>query len=307
MKVERPCSNTAVAGARRLAGIFLVWVFMLVCGCERVGEIPTDPEQLEAALFKAVKWEGQRRTHALIEAGAKINARDHGGWTPLHYAINRMRDGKFRDMGTIRSLIVEAGADVNAVSNEGFAPVSLAAEVGAIECLDLLLENGADVNFHDDVGMNLLMLAVNSRQTEMAEHLIKRGADVNELMPRGGGALYIAVQRRSPDAVRLLIEHGSEIGGSEKLEAPIIAAASLRNEEVVKLLLAAGADVNAVNQATGITALHRAVASGSPSIISLLLAAGANVNALNAAAATPRALAEQMGDPEVISLLSAGS
>ena len=73
MKVERPCSNTAVAGARRLAGIFLVWVFMLVCGCERVGEIPTDPEQLEAALFKAVKWEGQRSEEHTSELQSRRN------------------------------------------------------------------------------------------------------------------------------------------------------------------------------------------------------------------------------------------
>lgn len=304
-------SNTRlapIAGVRRLAGICMLWLLMLACGSDRVGEIPNDPKKLETALFDAVKWEGPRRTHALIEAGAKVNARDHGGWTPLHYAINRMRDGKFRDMRTIKSLIIENGADVNAISNGGFTPVSVSVEVGSIETLDLLLESGADEAFHDDVGMSLLMLAVNSRQIEMAEHLLERGADVNEQMPRGGGALFIAVMRRSPDAVRLLIKHGSKVDGSEKVAAPIISAASLRNnEEVAKLLLAAGADVNAVSRADGMTALHRAVESGGHPMIKLLLEAGANADALNADAATPRSLAELTGDAEIIGLLNPSS
>ena len=290
----------------RLAGACLALALITGCSFERVGEIPNDPEELQAALFHAAKWEGPRRTSALIEAGALVDARDLGGWTPLHYAINRMRDKEYRDMRTLRSLIEEAGADIHAISNDGFTPVSLAAQIGAIEALDLLLEHGADASTQDDDGLSLLMIAVNKKQNEMAEHLLQLGADVNQQLPQGGGALFIAVQRNSPDMVRLLIERGTNVGGTEKSAAPIIFAAALRNEEVVTLLLKAGADVNAVNQKNGATAIHRAVESG-PSMVKLLLEAGANVNVLNLEGKTPLAIAELVGDAEMISLLSAGT
>ena len=78
----------------------------LSVGCyERIGFIPSDPDQLRTALFKAVKYDGPGRCKALIEAGAQVDARDQIGWTPLHYAINRLRIPGEDDIRTIKVLV----------------------------------------------------------------------------------------------------------------------------------------------------------------------------------------------------------
>lgn len=290
----------------RLSMAGLMLTLMTGCSLELVGEIPTDPVQLQEALFQAAKWEGPRRTQALIEAGARADAREFNGWTPLHYAINRLRDKKHAKVRVVKVLIESDSADVSAITNDGETPVGLSVQHGAIEVLDLLLEHGADVITQSDGGLTPLMVAVGSEDIEMAQHLLEIGVDVNEQLPRGGGALHVATSSRNLEAMRLLFEYGADVDGSGKSSAPIIFAAALHHENVVKLLLEAGADVNAINQKNGMTALHRAVESG-PVMVKLLLAAGANVNVLNRDAQTPLSIAEQAGDPETISLLSTGS
>ena len=62
-------------------------------------------------------------------------------------------------------------------------------------------------------------------------------------------------------------------------------------EEAVKLLLDAGADVNAVNEAD-FTALHGAAYRGLNEVIQILVEHGANINARDFRGRTPYRLAE---------------
>ena len=69
--------------------------------------------------------------------------------------------------------------------------------------------------------------------------------------------------------------HGLAVFASPfRIEAPLDAAAWSGNAEAVRLLLAAGADVNAKN-GLGWTALHEAVRLGHPDVAELLRAHGA--------------------------------
>ena len=76
------------------------------------------------------------------------------------------------------------------------------------------------------------------------------------------------------------------------------------SQELIELLLDAGADVNAPT-ARGNTPLHIAAFKGYTGIVTLLLARGADRTARNAAGQTPEALARQFKKEETARALQA--
>jgi ankyrin repeat protein len=92
--------------------------------------------------------------------------------------------------------------------------------------------------------------------------LLRRGADVNETDKNGVSPLHRAVRFRSPSAVKLLLEKGADVNavdrrtGSTPLHravthtgAPATAGKSEQIVEIIRLLLAHGADRTIKNKA----------------------------------------------------------
>ena len=79
---------------------------------------------------------------------------------------------------------------------------------------------------------------------------------------------------------------------------PLHAAAAGRHAEVCRLLLAAGADVNAT-QHGGHAPLHEAAASGDIELVELFLSAGADAAARTDGGRTPAEVAEAAGHADV--------
>jgi ankyrin repeat protein len=72
--------------------------------------------------------------HILLDAGAKINAIDYQGNTPLHLAIQHVKE---ENIDVIQTLI-ERGADLTASNEEGFTPTMLAAHIKNDACIKIL-------------------------------------------------------------------------------------------------------------------------------------------------------------------------
>ena len=98
-------------------------------------------------LHTAVKFDKIVAASVLIASGAKINAKDDDGDTPLHMI--------FPPSLEIARLLVENGADVNAKDKEGWTALhdlghsDLLSDRGydnALRVVRFLLKNGADVN-----------------------------------------------------------------------------------------------------------------------------------------------------------------
>jgi ankyrin repeat protein len=152
----------------------------------------------------------------------------------------------------------------------------------------------------------------------------------------GVSALLAAVYRRNPDAVAALRATGihlnvfeaAALGDVDRVQHllqtnaaratdystdgfhPLGLAAFFGHFEVLKLLLASGADVLAPSRnAMRVTALHSAVADGGSSENALaLIAAGADPNAKQRHGWTPLHAAAQTGDRTVVeALLEAGA
>lgn len=305
----RACAPRSVhpkSASWRVAVTCSVLALAVACLDDGVGEIPSDATELKDAIFHSVKYDNTKRIQALVDAGAPTNQPDLLGWTPLHYAVNRLHNPDFDEPELIS--VIASGPDTNldAQDNSGLRPIDLATKFGSIEVLEILTKNGASLDLIDNEGLTLLMTAVKHQQVEMAEYLIKMGSDPNEQLPAGGTALFLAVRSRTPAMVALLLEHGADVHGNERADDPIIFAAALNNEDVIKLLVDAGANVNAVNRNNGYTPLHRAVASG-PTMIELLLKLGARPSVSDQQGETALDLATKLGHEESIRLLSEAS
>jgi len=134
------------------------------------------------------------------------------------------------------------------------SPLINAISFGDINMVKELIDAGADVN-ESDQGLFLPIVVASSRRTPIGlailKLLIDRGADVNK------------------------VEDGLGLGTTTAL----IAAVTERNIEGVKLLLDAGADPSGAND-SGLTPLHYAANfSGDYDIVKILLASGADVHA----------------------------
>lgn len=145
-----------------------------------------------------------------------------------------------------------------------------------------LLRRGANVNAHTKNYDPPLIEATRSGDYFMVRLLLRAGANVNIEDSNGETALVSAVSDMplNMPLVKLLIDHGAATTGKAGAAALILAARS-GNLDAVKLLLAHGANVNAVierNEQSGETALMGAAYFGSADMVQLLLDKGANVN-----------------------------
>ncbi|MGH3567071.1 MAG: ankyrin repeat domain-containing protein [Pseudonocardia sp.] len=85
---------------------------------------------------------------------------------------------------------------------------------------------------------------------------------------------------------RVLLDAGAPVDGHPAAsETPLITAASYGDAEVARILVDAGADLEATGPATGGTALHHAAVFGMTDVVDLLVAVGATIHNLVEAAA----------------------
>ena len=125
-------------------------------------------------------------------------------------------------------------------------------------------------------------------------------ASVRRLSPDGFTALHLAAFFGKPEVARMLLDAGASVDTyttNDFANQPLHAAAAGRHLEVCRVLVAAGADVNAT-QHGGYTPLHEAAQHGDIEMVELFLSAGA-VPSLRVAEGTPADLAEAAGHPDV--------
>jgi ankyrin repeat protein len=159
-----------------------------------------------------------------------------------------------------------------------------------------------------------LVQAVEAGNAEVVDFLIKEGADVNRLHRDGMTPVHYAVLEEEPEILEKLILAGGNVRRSDKhgntpLHTLFTIGGSFdgidKKVERIRLLLAHGANVNAVNL-DGDTPLLVAVSSFicHPKWVQVLLAGGPNVNMVNSKGETALILAAgNVQCPDIITLL----
>jgi uncharacterized protein len=183
-----------------------------------------------------------------------------------------------QDQSKVRALL-NRKADVNARSADGSTALLWAAHWNDVATADLLIRAGANANTSNDFGMTPLSRACTNGSAALVELLLEGGANPNTPIATGETPLMTCAGSGSVDAVRMLIGHGSGVNAKEpsQNQDALMWAAAERHPNVVRLLVEAGADLQAHTK-KGFTALHFAAREGDLESARALIAAGVNVN-----------------------------
>lgn len=184
-----------------------------------------------------------------------------------------------------------------------------AAADGQVAQIRALLDKGADPNARDGAGRTPLHVAAFGSHDDAVRALAAGGADINALENSRYDVITIAAVQDDVRMVRLALE----LGGDPKLVTSpyqgtaLIAAAHLGHDEVVKVLIDAGAPLDHVNN-LGWTALIEAVilGDGGPrhlKTVKYLVEAGANRAIADRGGVTPLRHAEQRTYRDMAALL----
>ena len=258
-------------------------------------------------LIDAIGWEQKEMVQFLLENGAVIEEKDDQGWDAMDMAA-------FRSNAPIVDMLIEHGgrytiqeavalgrsADVKtmlgddpSVANRKFLDgktlAAMALERGNEELAILLLEKAADLTAVADGGESLLHLAARGGSAPMVRYLIDKGANVMARDSAGDTPLHETTYKDRDQAAALLIAAGADVkaptAGYSKI-TPLLWAASYNSPKVIRLLIKAGANPNAVGSYDGELPLGGACQySGTdtvPESVRVLLELGADVNATGA-------------------------
>lgn len=143
-------------------------------------------------------------------------------------------------------------------------------------------------------------------QTRRVQDLIKKDHSLaNAFAVDGFYPLGLAVFFRYPETVKILLDAGADVNAQARNAMkvrPIHAAAAAAQIEVTRALIERGADVNA-RQEAGFTPLHEAAGSGKLEFARLFLDHGADVNARTDDGKTALTLAIEKGQEAMVKFL----
>jgi len=268
----------------------------------------------ETALMTVARTGSVEAAKVLLSHGADVNSKEQ--WrqqTPLMWAVAESHPEMAQEL-------IAHGADVNArqvtwnwerqMTKEprekwmplgGLTPLLFAARQGCVECARVLLKAGAGINAADPNNITPMLLALINGHYDFAAFMIDQGADPNLADETGRTPLFAAVDDHTmPES---------------NLPAPREIDNNLTSIDVIKTLLAHGANVNAQLKkqqpyrtkvdrgndtmlGTGTTPMLRAAKAGDAEVIEALLAKGADPKIPTKFGITPLMAAAGLGSKE---------
>lgn len=155
----------------------------------------------------------------------------------------------------------------------------VAAKANNVPLASELIQRGGNVNAKDAIQDSAFLYAGAEGFNEVLRLTLAAGADVASTNRYGGTALIPASEHGHVETVQILIDagvpvnHVNNLGWTAMQEAILLNSGGPRQQEVVRLLLAAGADPN-IRDPEGRTALQNAERLGFAEIAAMLRGRG---------------------------------
>jgi ankyrin repeat protein len=183
------------------------------------------------------------------------------------------------DVGEIERLIRD-GEKPNLQDSRSRTPLLVAAHLGRHDAARTLLRLGANPNAMDNQRYDIITIAAVKNDLEMLRIALEHGANPRAITsPYEGTALIAAAHRGNVEAVRMLIaagaplDHVNNLGWTALLEAVVLGNGGGNHTAIVEALAKAGADPNVADRQR-MTALAHARARRYGDIIRLHEGAG---------------------------------
>jgi ankyrin repeat protein len=172
---------------------------------------------------------------AALRAGADLETRDARRRTPLLLAAAN-------DRHSVARLLVALGADPDALDDQHDTPWLVTGVTGSAAMARLLLTAHPDLTIRNRFGGTSLIPASERGHVDYVRRVVRTDVDVN---------------------------HVNDLGWTALLEAVILGDGSGRYQQIVRILLGAGAD-QSIGDKNGVTALEHARAKGHRGIAQIL-------------------------------------
>jgi ankyrin repeat protein/preprotein translocase subunit SecA len=237
---------------------------------------------------------------AKLGQGVDATKADNAGLTPLHSAAAKGR------VEVVKYFLEQLVQEVYTATT----PFHLAAKNGHVAVVKLLLNKGVKAHIVDKDGNTALHLAAISGQVAVVNLLLEYGASAYITNKANQTPLDLATRFGYEEIVALLkgiIEFKQENKDTAQSALALYKAAEQGQVDVVKLLLASGADPNMLNNNSllGYTPLHIAAEQGQLAVVKLLLASEINTEVGDKYGKTPLHVAAEQGQLAVVKLLLA--
>jgi uncharacterized protein len=176
--------------------------------------------------------------------------------------------------------VLDGGADVDERDATGRTAVTAAVYGGHAAIVRRLVDRGADVDIQDDSSANAFLASGETGNVEVLREVLRGNPDVTKTNRFGGTALIPAADRGHVEMVRALlstdvnVDHVNNLGWTALLEAVILGEGGAPHQEIVRLLIEAGANANLPDR-DGVTPLQHARRRGYDAIAAVLETAGA--------------------------------
>ena len=277
----------------------------LIAADAHLSNTPVNVNQLNSTakrcMYFALENENVHMVKLLVEHGADINLSSYShqySWfeTPLVTAV-RLENEELID------LLLGMACDTEKTccrGREEKTALQWAATYGNIALAEKLYNHGADVNWIGPSCHTALHYAANCDKADMVQWLLEKGAEVTGNCD-GRSPLHISAVRGNLAIIKHLFSHDCDVNVHDRwLFTPFSLACLRGHQAVVSFMLENAPDGTAFNLSDG---LHRAAESGHTQVMKMLLARGADPNALNALGESPLSTAARAGKAGPVQLL----